>query len=495
VRRALIGDSEARLRLVASVSGLADKEPRLSARAILSKGQRNGIIAVLALIVVGLVFEPKDTVIVLLAVITVAYIAISVYRIVLFIRSTRPGVLVQVSDAQARATADDDLPVYTILVPAFRETEVINTLIERLARMEYPTDRLDIKLLVEADDDETIAVITDVDPGDHFELVLIPPADPRTKPKALNYGLTLARGELVAVYDVEDDPDPLQLRRAAYALSQLGPEVGCLQAKLSYNNPNQNIITEWFTIEYAMWFSYLLPGLVSLDAPIPLGGTSNHFRRSVLRSMGAWDPYNVTEDADLGIRMFREGYKVGVLDSVTLEEANSDFVNWIKQRSRWYKGYLQTFFVHLRTPVKVYREIGLRGMVQLVLFVGGTPLLALLNPIFWLMTIVWFVVHPSFIQSVFPAPLYYGSLACWAFGNFLLIYFTVASCRLGRRSELLWAALLVPFYWVMMSMAAAKAFFQLVGAPTFWEKTMHGLHQSSEAGDLSEPLSSSRPGR
>jgi len=480
VRRALIGDSEARLRLDASVSGLAEKQPFVSARAILSRGQRSVLLTLLLVIVISAVFWPAPTIIAVVAVVTVAYVSVAGYRIVLFVRSARPGVVITVSDAQARVTADADLPLYSVLVPAFQETEVINTLLDRLARIEYPRDRLDIKLLVEADDDATIAAVTDADPGDHFELVLVPPAEPRTKPKALNYGLTLARGDYVAVYDVEDDPDPLQLRRAAFALARLGPEVGCLQAKLSYNNPNQNLITQWFTIEYAMWFSYLLPGLASLGGPIPLGGTSNHFRRSVLRSMGAWDPYNVTEDADLGIRMFREGYKVGILDSVTLEEANSDFVNWIKQRSRWYKGYLQTFFVHMRSPVKLYREIGPGGMAQLFLFVAGTPLLALLNPVFWLMTLIWFLVHPAFIQSLFPAPLYYGSLACWALGNFLLLYFTVASCRLSRRFELLWAALLVPLYWVMMSMAAAKAFFQLIGAPNFWEKTVHGLHQAPE---------------
>ena len=147
--------------------------------------------------------------------------------------------------------------------------------------------------------------------------------------------------------------------------------MGCVQAKLSYNNPDQNLITRWFTIEYAMWFSFFLPGLASLRAPIPLGGTSNHFRRLALRSLGGWDPYNVTEDADLGIRMFREGYTVRVLESVTLEEANSDFVNWVKQRSRWYKGYLQTFFVHMRSPRELVREMGWSGVAHFWIFVAG----------------------------------------------------------------------------------------------------------------------------
>jgi len=380
-----------------------------------------------------------------------------------------------VTDEEARAVPDSDLPVYTVLIPAFHEREVIEGLVRKLAELEYPPDRLDIRLLVEADDDETLDALAEVEPGANFEIIEVPAAEPRTKPKALNYGLTLARGEYVAVYDAEDIPDPLQLRRAAIALGRAGPDVACIQAKLSYRNPLQNVITRWFTIEYAMWFSFFLPGLSSLRAPIPLGGTSNHFRRDALREMGGWDPYNVTEDADLGIRMFREGYQVEVLESTTLEEANSDFVNWVRQRSRWYKGYLQTFFVHLRTPGEFVEDVGWRGLLHFCLFVGGTPILAALNPIFWAMTVIWFVGHPHFIQAIFPAPVYYAGMLCWGLGNFLIYYLTVLTCRLTGRSELLFQALVVPLYWVMMSVAAAKALWQLVGARSFWEKTFHGL--------------------
>jgi cellulose synthase/poly-beta-1,6-N-acetylglucosamine synthase-like glycosyltransferase len=316
--------------------------------------------------------------------------------------------------------------------------------------------------------------------------VLIPSAEPRTKPKALNFGLSLAEGEFVTVYDAEDEPEPLQLRRAVVAFSRLGPQVACLQAQLSYRNPDQNIITRWFTVEYAMWFALFLPGLASLKAPIPLGGTSNHFRRSHLRLIGAWDPFNVTEDADLGLRMFREGLEVRVLESTTLEEANSDFVNWVRQRSRWYKGYLQTFLIHMREPVLLYRDIGFKNMVQFILFVGGTPFLALVNPIFWLLTVVWFIAHPPFELAVFPAPVYYTGLICWAFGNFAVAYITLVTCRVIKRPELLFAALTIPLYWVMMALAAAKAAIQLVFAPTFWEKTVHGLDRPADGSPVSE---------
>jgi len=471
-----MSDAEADLRLKASVSGLAVTAPSVSVERLLTSGQRRVLLGLTGLVALGLILFTVDTVRAIVGVVTIVYVVCIAYRGYLFVRSSRSDVLEIVTDEEARAVPDESLPTYTVLIPAYREPEVINRLLASIARLEYPVNRLEVLILAEADDSETIEAVRDTDPGRQFTLVLVPPAEPRTKPKALNFGLTLARGELVAVYDVEDEPDPLQLRRAAVALRRLGPNVGCVQAKLSYNNPDQNLITKWFTIEYAMWFSFFLPGLASMKAPIPLGGTSNHFRRRALRSLGGWDPYNVTEDADLGIRMFREGYRVKVLESVTLEEANSDFVNWVKQRSRWYKGYLQTFFVHIRSPRELVREMGWRGAAHFSVFVGGTPLLAILNPVFWVMTALWFIGHPMFIQEIFPGPVYYLSLACWAFGNFMLAYLTLLSCRITRRGELLWAAFAVPLYWVMMSLAAAKALWQLAGRrPAFWEKTVHGL--------------------
>ncbi len=473
-------EEEEDLRLQASIAGLAERAPDVSALRILSDRQRKLGMAAIALILLGCVVDLVVTVSIAVSIITIFYIAAIFYRLILFRASNQENTTEVISDEEARAVPDSELPVYTVMIPAYREPEVINELIQRVTQFEYPPDRLDVKLLIEADDRETIAAIAASMPGDQFELVKVPPADPRTKPKALNYGLTLARGELVAIYDAEDEPEPLQLRRAAVAMRRLGPDIACIQAKLTYHNPMQNMITKWFTIEYALWFSFFLPGLASMNAPIPLGGTSNHFRRVALQELGAWDPYNVTEDADLGIRMYREGYSVRVLESNTFEEANSDFVNWMKQRSRWLKGYLQTFAVHMREPKEVRRELGWKGMMHFTIFVGGTPVLAIINPIFWLMTLLWFVGHPSFIQAIFPAPIYYLGLLSWAFGNFLLVYVTVMSCRIAKRGELLFPALLVPLYWIMMSMAAVKAVSQLVGAPNFWEKTVHGLHHEQQ---------------
>ena len=474
-----MSEAEIRLRLEASTSGLADRVPLVSARSLVSKGQRNLLLGLVILFVIGVVASARVTFTAITALFTLIYLIAVVYRIYLFIRSSRTDGLEVVTDEEALSIPEADLPSYTIMIPAYREASVMGKLIENVSRFEYPADRLEVLLLVEQDDDETLEVLRDIEPGPSFKLVVVPPGEPRTKPKALNFGLTLARGEVIAIYDVEDTPDVLQLRRAAVALARFGPEVACIQAKLSYANARQNFITRSFTIEYTMWYSFFLPGLSSMHAPIPLGGTSNHFRRTALRALGGWDPYNVTEDCDLGIRMFREGYDVKVLDSVTLEEANSDFVNWVKQRSRWYKGYLQTFLIHLRSPVELTREMGWKGVAHLSAFVGGTPVLAMVNPIFWALTIVWFFAHPVFLLEIFPAPVYYVGLALWSLGNFTLWYLTILTARHIDREGFVLSAMLVPVYWIMMSIAATKAAWQLVVTPSFWEKTTHGLSQEA----------------
>ncbi len=481
MRVARMNEAEERIRLEASVSGLAERAPLVSARALLTPAQRIGLIGLAALLVICGILDLKATAIAVVAVFTAFYLVAVVYRFALFALSAKTESTIRISDEEARAFPDSELPTYTLLIPAYKEPEVISLLLHNIGVMEYPPDLVEVMVLVEADDTRTLEAIRSKEPDDRFQLVLVPPAEPRTKPKALNYGLTLARGELVAVYDVEDEPDPLQLRRAAVAFSTQPPQVGCLQAKLSYDNPAQNIITKWFTIEYTMWFSFFLPGLASAHAPIPLGGTSNHFRRDVLRRMGAWDPFNVTEDADLGIRMYREGIGVRILESVTFEEANSDFVNWTRQRSRWLKGYLQTFLIHFRQPVRLYRDLGWRGLLHFAVFVGGTPLLALANPAFWFMTVLWFVAYPSFIREIFPAPVYYAGLLCFTFGNFVMAYLTVVASRTVDEGRYLVPALLIPLYWIMMSMAAVKAFWQIVFTPTLWEKTFHGLGRTTAA--------------
>jgi glycosyltransferase XagB len=462
-------------RLEQSINGVRSRMPEMSAYRTLSRWQRSmlrlgGVILLLLLIV-----HPQQTLIGVNAAVTTLYVAAFLYGLYLVRQALHGPGLVVISDEQARAIPDHDLPVYTVLVPAFREPEVIGQMICVLRGLEYPRERLDIKLLLEEDDHETIAAARASGLGKGIEIVRVPFAQPRTKPKACNYGLSAARGELVTIFDAEDRPEPLQLRRAVAAFRRLDPSVVCLQAKLSYHNAEQNLITRWFTIEYATWFSMLLPALAQSGGPVPLGGTSMHIKRAILELVGAWDPHNVTEDADLGVRLYRMGFRTAPLDSTTYEEANSDFVNWVKQRSRWYKGYLQTWLVHMRQPLRLRRELGTRRFLGFNLIVGATPFIALINPFFWLLTILWFLGKPAFIQALFPPWVYFPGMLCMIFGNFASFYLALIGARMTGRIGFLGAVLLSPIYRAMMSIAAIKAFLQLVTAPSFWEKTTHGL--------------------
>jgi cellulose synthase/poly-beta-1,6-N-acetylglucosamine synthase-like glycosyltransferase len=462
--------------------------PELRADRTVSNRQKRALVATGGIAGLCLLIAPFATLTVAIGLATAMYLATLAYRLLMFWAALRAPETLLVQDAEARAIPARQLPIYTILVPAYREPEVIANLLTSLRNLEYPAERLDIKLLLEADDPETLAAAMQADPGPNVEILRVLPSEPRTKPKACNVGLGRARGKFVTIYDAEDRPDPLQLRRAVAAFKRLPPQVACIQAKLSFHNAEQNLLTRWFTAEYALWFGQLLPGLIKLGAPLPLGGTSNHFRRETLVRVGGWDPFNVTEDADLGVRIHRLGYRTAVLESTTMEEANSDFVNWTKQRSRWYKGYLQTWLVHMRHPRQLWHQIGPKGFVGFNLFVGGTPMLALLNPIFWALTALWFLAKPPFILALFPAWLYYASLLTFALGNFTFLYTGVVGARAAGRPSLALAALLSPAYWVMMSVAAIKAGVQLLATPTFWEKTTHGLdvepiaHVSAQSG-------------
>jgi cellulose synthase/poly-beta-1,6-N-acetylglucosamine synthase-like glycosyltransferase len=458
-----------------AITQLRFTQPDLSAFTRTTTWQRRGAIGLGLLILVSAVAFPVYTLRLVFGLITLVYFSVLFYKLRCLHRGMQLDTMVRIPADEARAYPADQLPTYSVLIPAYREPTVITDLLTRIEAMDYPRRKLQVLVLLEEDDDETLAAIRAAKPQSYVRTIIVPASEPRTKPKACNYGLRFATGEFITIYDAEDRPEPLQLRRAAIAFESQPSDVVCLQALLGYHNPKQNRITEWFSAEYLSWFAHLLPGLVSLDVPIPLGGTSNHMRTETVRELGGWDPYNVTEDADLGVRLHRRGMRTRVLDSVTEEEANSDFINWVKQRSRWYKGYLQTWLVHMRHPRQLRKQIGLSGIVGMTLFVGGTPMLALLNPIFWTLTLLWLIIGPGFIETFYPWPTYFVALFCMVIGNALMIYMGLLSIRHQRRPELVISVLTVPVYWLMMSLSAVKAFAQLVRAPSFWEKTTHGL--------------------
>ncbi len=373
-----------------------------------------------------------------------------------------------------RRVPDTDLPMYTILVPCYREANVIPVVLRNIERLDYPRSKIQVLLLLEEDDIESVEAAKSTKTPDYMRIVVIPDGKPRTKARACNVGLSLARGELLVIYDAEDRPEPAQLRDVVDRFDELGPEFVCLQARLNYFNTTQNFLTRMFTLEYSLWFDYLLLGVDKLGLPMPLGGTSNHFRAQALRELGGWDPYNVTEDADLGIRCMALGYKVGTIESTTWEEACPEVKAWIRQRTRWIKGYMMTTTVHTRSFRQLKKTTGWRGITSLILFIGGTPATFLINPIVlaWGLYGVFGLPLPNFHLV---GPITALNTFSLIFGNSIMIALSIMAVRRRRQWSLVGYALLNPVYWLLHSLAAWRALIQLIRKPSEWEKTPHGL--------------------
>jgi cellulose synthase/poly-beta-1,6-N-acetylglucosamine synthase-like glycosyltransferase len=374
------------------------------------------------------------------------------------------------------AVSDESLPLYTVLVPVYNEPAVVPLLLQALSRLDYPHEKLDVLLLLEEKDLATIAAAKAANPPRYIRFIYIPDSHPKTKPKACNYGLAFARGEYVTIYDAEDIPDPDQLRKAIAAFRRGSDRLVCVQAALNYFNRDENFLTRMFTLEYSYWFDCLLPGLEALRLPIPLGGTSNHFRTERLRELGGWDPFNVTEDADLGIRASQRGYTVGVIHSTTYEEANCRLKNWLRQRSRWIKGYMQTWLVHNRHPWRSLRALGVQNWLAYQFFIGGTIIMFLSSPILWGLFVYWLLTQADWLVRIFPPGwALYTALFNLILGNALAVYLNITAVFSRGYYELLPYAFLNPLYWQLHSIAAYLALWQLFTKPFYWEKTHHGL--------------------
>ncbi len=440
------------------------------------------LLGTLSLVSWGLFMDPLRAVATVVALLSTIYFLDVIFNLYLVLRSLQSPPDISISATEIAKVDDKKLPIYTILCPLYREARVLPDFLNAINVIDWPKEKLDVLLLLEADDEETIKAVDSMNLPPYFRTLVVPHSQPKTKPKACNWGLAHAKGEYVVIYDAEDIPDPQQLKKAYLAFKKSPREVICLQAKLNYFNPHQNLLTRLFTAEYSLWFDLSLVGMQSINTAIPLGGTSNHFRTGDLKQLEGWDPFNVTEDADLGVRLFKAGYRTAIIDSTTLEEANSDIFNWIRQRSRWIKGYMQTYLVHMRNPVEFVRENGIHAFIfQLV--VGGKIAFIFINPILWVATISYFalnsLVGPT-IEALYPAHIFYMAVSSLVFGNFLFVYYYMVGCAKREQWSLMKYVFLVPFYWLIVSVAGVKALYQLIFKPHFWEKTVHGLHLAVE---------------
>ncbi|SFP58854.1 hypothetical protein SAMN05660464_3583 [Geodermatophilus dictyosporus] len=457
-----------------AVSSLAERRPEESASTVFVWPQVAAAVALLLATAVGLVLAPASTVTVVVATVNVVVALAVGAKALISTVGTAYETVEQVTDAEVAALTDDDLPRYTILVPVYREAGIVGLLMRNLAALDYPREKTEVLLLLEEDDPETLEAALAAAPPDLVRIVVVPHSLPKTKPRACNVGLTFARGEHVVIFDAEDRPDPDQLKKAVVAFRKGGEDLVCVQAALNYFNARENVLTRMFTLEYSSWFDYTLAGLDRMRLPIPLGGTSNHFRTDLLRELGGWDPFNVTEDADLGIRASARGHRVAVVNSTTYEEANMAVGNWIRQRSRWIKGYMQTVLVHTRRPVHLVRTVGPRQAAGFGLLIGGTPAMFLLTP--WLYAL--FLVElaaPGALLPVLPEWLLWVSTANLVFGNGVIVYLSLLAGFKRRTYGLVPFALLSPLYWLLHSVASYKAAWQLLTKPFYWEKTTHGL--------------------
>jgi hypothetical protein len=398
-----------------------------------------------------------------------------------------------VSDEEVAALKEEELPVYTILLPVFKEPEVLPKLVEALKKLDYPQEKLDILLLLEEVDEVTREAAKKSRPPANFRFINIPKSHPQTKPKACNYGLVFARGEYLTIYDAEDIPEPDQLKKAVAAFKKYPPDYICFQAALNYFNRDENFLTKMFTLEYSYWYDYMLTGLDRLGLPLPLGGTSNHFRLDKLRELGGWDPFNVTEDADLGIRAYGRGYRVGVLNSTTYEEANKAVKSWISQRSRWQKGYAQTFLVHTRNPFRFLRAVGLKGFFTLQVFIGGSVFGNFVAPFLWTLFIYWVLTRTTAVDPLFPGAVLYIGIFNLLMGNFLGVYLSMLAVFKRKYYHLTVYALANPLYWWLGSVASWKAVWQLFTRPFYWEKTAHGLTKEVAQIELGQELKEELP--
>jgi cellulose synthase/poly-beta-1,6-N-acetylglucosamine synthase-like glycosyltransferase len=500
------------------------KHSKFCSHITFTRGQKLYYITLFVLVLLGFAYRWDVSLAILTFLLSIIYLGSAIFRTTSVLLSLKGNGDHVVSNIEISQLTDDDLPIYTILIPLYHEGNIASKIVSHLNKLDYPTEKLDIKLLLEADDSETISAIKSCHLPTHYETIIVPDFQPKTKPRACNYGLAKAKGKFCVIFDAEDQPDPDQLKKVVVLFNKLPNEFACIQAKLNYYNPKQNWLTSWFTIEYSTTFDLYLPGLSLMNVPIPLGGTSNHFQTSILQELGGWDPFNVTEDCDLGIRIYMKQYKTAIVNSTTWEEANSNIWNWIRQRSRWVKGFYQTHLTHSRSPLSTFKHLGAWGAFTFFLSVGGSSFMMLLNIFYWLGASFYIyllsiaIYHGEKITTLLQGPhsfdytcagvrlfghevkawplFYYGSQEdpLWMYlsitffiisivlflSNFLFVFIHILACIKRKYYSLIPLACLMPFYWILISIGASKGFFQLLTKPFYWEKTNHGLTKSSE---------------
>ncbi|HEV7257400.1 MAG TPA: glycosyltransferase family 2 protein [Bosea sp. (in: a-proteobacteria)] len=445
---------------------------RDSARTGATRGQRIAVALGAASAAIGGVVAPLETFFGIASLLGPVFLGLILLRLAAAIERPAPDLW-----QEHRWRVDDArLPVYTVAVPLHREEAVLLQLLAALAALDYPVAKLDIRLLVEADDTGMRTALAQIALPPHVSVTVVPPGPPRTKPRALNLALLEARGALFTIFDAEDIPDPQQLRMAAARFLRAPDELACLQARLVIDHADEGWLPALFALEYAGLFEVLNPGLLRSGLPIMLGGTSNHFRTQALRAIGGWDAWNVTEDADLGVRLVRSGYRMGDLPSDTREEAPLTLPAWLRQRSRWIKGYMQTLVTHSRAPIRTLHEAGLPATLAFLSLGLGTVATALVYPAFAAATFIALregsLLSPTGAFSNLTSAV---AVTVWTLGVIALFLPPAIGALRRRAPRLLLFLPLLPFYYGLVCIAAWMALYEYRARRFAWNKTTHGL--------------------
>ncbi|MFG6591535.1 glycosyltransferase [Sulfitobacter sp. 1A12157] len=366
------------------------------------------------------------------------------------------------------------LPQVSVLVPLLHEEEIAQALIARLSRLTYPKSLLEVVLVLEASDKLTRATIARTPLPPWISVIEVPDAGAlKTKPRALNYALDFCRGSIIGVWDAEDAPEPDQIEQIVTRFHNAPENVSCLQGVLDFYNSRGNWMARCFSIEYATWWRVILPGVARLGLVVPLGGTTLFFRRDILERLGAWDAHNVTEDADLGLRLARRGYVTELMRTTTYEEANCRPWPWVRQRSRWLKGYLITWAVHMQRPRALLNDLGLRRFIGVQAIFLATVSQFALAPLLWSLWLSFFGLYHPVTHWLAP-PVLRVIFALFILSELLnFCAATIAVSGRGQRHLLPWV-ITCPLYFALGALAAAKALFELYRSPHFWDKTAHG---------------------
>ena len=436
-----------------AIYGLEQTHPQYSMHLFLKrllKDSKCKLFALILFTIAAVIIFPK----IIFCYLSILYLTVQLFKLYVVANGA------MASNAHQKLELPKQLPVYSILLPVYKEGKILPQLINAMQAIDYPKHLLDIKLLIEKDDQETIEAAAGIALPEYIEIIKVPTVFPRTKPKACNYGLQFCRGKYVVIYDAEDIPKSKQLKQVVAMFESCEEEVVCIQAKLTFYNSDENILTKLFSIEYGLLFNYFLQGLAKLNLPIPLGGTSNHFIREKLIELGGWDAFNVTEDADLGIRIYQRGYQTKMIDSITLEEAPTTYGAWIKQRTRWIKGHLLTSMMYLAHS----GHLNLKAKLALFLTLFLPNIAHLLLPIYMLLSL--------FIDNFFCNLFYQIDISLGIMLPILYAYLVGLKYRWINKKEIILAS---PIYYLLLSIAAINSIIEIFKKPFHWNKTKHGI--------------------